>query len=87
MQVVRFSRNGHDLLKWITRLEINLKRLRDSWNDLFVPVTAVNDSRIACLLGTVPQNIAQQLMTDPDLAMEELNKEAFAHHQRSFPLS
>ena len=50
----------------------------------FVPVAAVNDSRIASWLGSVPPNSLQQLTNDPVLAMEEHNKEAFAHHQRSF---
>jgi len=53
MYFVKFARSSHDLLKWLTRFQINLKKLKEAWNDLYVNVTDQADVRIAQWLAAI----------------------------------
>jgi hypothetical protein len=87
MYFVKFARSSHDLLKWLTRFQINLKKLKEAWNDLYVNVTDQADVRIAQWLAAIQQQQQQQLNLAGEVVLQEYNRQMSMRHAQSFPLS
>ena len=83
MVVVRFSRGHNDMLKWMTRFLLQVKRLDEAWSDLVIPVNDVNDPDVQAFL--VANNVAAQAQQPtPDQVLAEYNAQRARLHRSHF---
>ena len=87
-QFLRFYRGQQDLLRWIGRFTVVLKRLRDSWMDLLQPTSEQDPAFLRDLQNVNDQRLANgEQAVDLPTAYPEWIDRRRRRHTSSFPIS
>ena len=74
-----------DMLRWMTRFQLSLTRLQESWNDTCIPITNPAGPEVAAFIAVLPQE-EQQTIT-PEDAMARANARLLQLTRKSIPLN
>ena len=84
-QFMGFRRGSGDILRWMTRFQLSLQRLQDSWNDCYVPITDVNGPEVRAYVMGLPQEEQQGI--DAAQVLQTINERFLQTHAAQLPLS
>ena len=84
-QAMNLHRGSGDMLRWMTRFQLSLTRLQESWNDTYTPITNPAGPEVTAFIAALPQE-EQQTIT-PEDAMARANARLLTAHAQSIPLN
>ena len=86
-QFMNIHRGNGDILRWMTRFQLSLQRMRDSWNDLYNPIKNVANPEVAAFLQG--QGLTQEQFDElgADEVLRRVNERLLQAHARTIPIS